>query len=367
MLSGEWWLDESGNSTFADGDVSDADHASIAFEAALGLSEDEREEIFAEHDIDIHPGPGGLPLEALGRAWLAENDEELRDSDDLRELGKDFLVQHGANRKFLNWYEKTLQKDPRDYALKHMDWIRVQNDKFQVQKFDDSALHQIRNSDLWDNADEPEKLEFVNEPVEIEELSSGRYVIVPYRVLFDSSMSAARILSYGERAAPGQKEDEGFSVYSNPPKTGLYHGTSAERAAQILKSGFDLDAARTSDPGDFGWGLYLTPDLSTARAYGDVVLRVILDDSSYARIRDPYNPDLTQEADRLFHALAFQDGYMLTCFYGFSKEDKKRVSKAIRDEFLARGYGGISSSYRAGETVVFDASTIREVQVLRKR
>lgn len=54
----------------------------------------------------------------------------------------------------------------------------------------------------------------------------------------------------------------------------LLHATSRESARAILASGFDPRAPRRSDPGDFGWGLYLTANESVARAAGPVVLRV---------------------------------------------------------------------------------------------
>ena len=37
MQRGEWWIDDSGQLTFADGDVGDTNHEMIAFYAALGL------------------------------------------------------------------------------------------------------------------------------------------------------------------------------------------------------------------------------------------------------------------------------------------------------------------------------------------
>lgn len=46
----------------------------------------------------------------------------------------------------------------------------------------------------------------------------------------------------------------------------LYHGSQAKE--EILKKGFDIEAPRVADPGDFGWGIYLTGDLSRAKATG---------------------------------------------------------------------------------------------------
>ena len=48
----------------------------------------------------------------------------------------------------------------------------------------------------------------------------------------------------------------------------LYHGTSPIRLEKILEEGFSLEAERVSDPGDFGWAVYLTGSLSRAKAAG---------------------------------------------------------------------------------------------------
>lgn len=49
----------------------------------------------------------------------------------------------------------------------------------------------------------------------------------------------------------------------------LYHGSP--RKEEILERGFDVEAPRASNPGDFGWGIYLTSDLARAKASGPVL------------------------------------------------------------------------------------------------
>ena len=63
----------------------------------------------------------------------------------------------------------------------------------------------------------------------------------------------------------------------------LYHGTSHTTA--ILADGFDLEAQRTMDPGDFGWGVYLTDSPSRARAHGKVLVVEVEDSRSQGRNR----------------------------------------------------------------------------------
>ena len=64
-----------------------------------------------------------------------------------------------------------------------------------------------------------------------------------------------------------------------------YHGTPSYK--KILASGFDIDAPRKHDPGDFGWGIYVVGNLPRAKAYGKV-LGVIFDTLSCAYIPNPY-------------------------------------------------------------------------------
>ena len=93
--------------------------------------------------------------------------------------------------------------------------------------------------------------------------------------------------------------------------TRFYHGTSKERAAEILERGVDLNAPRSHDPGDFGWGLYLTQNLVRAQQYGSVILEVDVDLECFAHVPNPYfieklvptQPQTPPE--RLFYSLAF--------------------------------------------------------------
>lgn len=139
----------------------------------------------------------------------------------------------------------------------------------------------------------------------------------------------------------------------------LYHGTDEASAARILSEGFDVDALRRSDPGDFGWGVYLTSSLPRARAYGSVVLEVEVDESRFARLPCPYFLDDFQrvepetEVERLFYSVAFDaEGEMLT----IHSPDREGVSKAVAKTFLEAGYDGLVTGpgrYGDLEVVVF--------------
>jgi len=70
----------------------------------------------------------------------------------------------------------------------------------------------------------------------------------------------------------------------------LFHATSDQAAESILRGGFDLNVARSSDPGDFGWAIYLTGNLSRARALGTAIIEV------EAAFRNPLRFATTDEA-----------------------------------------------------------------------
>jgi hypothetical protein len=143
-----------------------------------------------------------------------------------------------------------------------------------------------------------------------------------------------------------------------------YHGTTPANAAKIRAEGFDVDAPRRSDPGDFGWGIYLTDRPSRARSYGREVLAVTIDESRFARLPNPYflkgleQVEPRTAAEKLFYSAAFDDeGHMLTV----SSPDRVGAAKAVTRAFLAKGYAGIiGGPHTLGdlEVVVFDPSAV---------
>ena len=74
---------------------------------------------------------------------------------------------------------------------------------------------------------------------------------------------------------------------TNRPIT-MYHGTSEASAQSILDQGIDIDAERRRDPGDFGWGFYLTGDRERAARMGRVVLSVTINVARFAFLEFPY-------------------------------------------------------------------------------
>lgn len=154
----------------------------------------------------------------------------------------------------------------------------------------------------------------------------------------------------------------------SPALASWYHGTSGEDAARILRAGIDVERERRSDPGDFGWGVYLAHDPERARSYGPVVLEFLVEEAGLARIPNPYfvagldEVAPVTEAERRFHALAFAPGGRMRTVQGRWAE-RVAASREIRDAFLAAGYAGIRSDYLGGETVIFDPSIVRRIRV----
>ena len=196
MQRGEWWIDERGELTFADGDVGDANHEMIAFYAALGGAwEDEEGVVRVDERVLREIGKQALkahrrvysndPLEAgieLAADHIAGGDpgrvlDKVRTGRGARlairvgrldEFEILLLLAAGADEKAVKFFS-TSQADARSYALEHMGWIRVKDigniewgsrrnafatRNVEVLKFDDTALKRLQSADIWDEEDE---------------------------------------------------------------------------------------------------------------------------------------------------------------------------------------------------------------------
>ncbi len=123
-----------------------------------------------------------------------------------------YLLEAGADEDYLKWYLSDPQGDPRDYAIEHMGWIRVDSDSFQMWTFTDSELSEIRNFDGWPEEDDDDNdLKSSPQEVGIEELSTGKHLSVPLRMLFDEQLSAADIKNL-------MQDDEAFEKYEQANK-----------------------------------------------------------------------------------------------------------------------------------------------------
>lgn len=146
-----------------------------------------------------------------------------------------------------------------------------------------------------------------------------------------------------------------------------YHGT--RRWEEVEKHGVDFDAPRATDPGDFGWGFYLTKRPVLANIHGRV-FQVTIDPSKLAYIENPYfllddlHPRLpVTPEEKLFWDIAFDnEGNMLTI--NADKETRVQTAKEIQRAFLAAGFTGIRTDYGEGETVLFSGEPILALDLL---
>lgn len=223
LLSGEWWIDDSGSATFADGDVGDAGHQKTAWGAAIGL---DVEHLEREYDLEFEID--GFDDEALGQAYFDGNeagidfedfkklhrDEQL---DLLKKLGVDkkyldqgdlfdldqapmlqFLEDNGASMEFVKWCLEG-GCDARDYALEHLGWVRVAGDNFQFWDLND-ALDKIKSFieneypdqvELDVDEGDPEEVQYSNDEIGLEELPTRWFESVTLKTLFKAKTGAA--------------------------------------------------------------------------------------------------------------------------------------------------------------------------------
>jgi hypothetical protein len=143
-----------------------------------------------------------------------------------------------------------------------------------------------------------------------------------------------------------------------------YHGT--RKWEKILSEGFDIEAERVSDPGDFGWGIYFVKPISRAKCHG-TVLAAAIDITDCAFIDNPYFLKGTEAVvprtfeEELFHSLVFEKDQMKTVSGEWN--DRVFCSMRVREVFLREGYAGIRTNYMRGEMVVFDPDIILNVSL----
>lgn len=173
----------------------------------------------------------------------------------------------------------------------------------------------------------------------------------------------------------------------------LYHGSRA--IEDILRRGFDIEAPRTHDPGDFGWGIYFTGNLTRAKTsggYGEEGPNVVKAQVCFENplvLHSPYSiSEPETEGDRLIHDLRERYGDTV---HGITQEEavdlhregvspdeinliqRERREAAARkwaQEIQKEGYDAVvwEQPYYRGpiepnfEVVVFDPAKVKGVQ-----
>lgn len=223
MEHGEWFIDESGSTTYADGDVGVAGHQRVAWESFFGISEDDAYKLPDEVKEALFYEIGSVDFAALGEYYSELENIEVEEDDDSKfiELGRKYFSELGGNLELVDY------SDPRDYAMEKHGWIRVVNDRFQTWVFDADALDRIQNFESWEEEDESDE----NSYATIEELSTGKYFEIPYnellaaKTVFDVTREATpemaikpKIVPYTgipSRSRPGETKWE-YGIGDNP-------------------------------------------------------------------------------------------------------------------------------------------------------
>lgn len=142
-------------------------------------------------------------------------------------------------------------------------------------------------------------------------------------------------------------------VSASQIKETLYHGSAAVDA--IVKRGFDIEAKRVADVGDFGWGIYLGT-ISSARAAGGKtnVIAVKVDIRNPLRVSsydDPFIANLRKRLGDTIHE-SIIEGKTVT-----REEAARRWAKEIQKA----GYDAViyTEKGRLSDVVIFDVGKIR--------
>lgn len=235
-LQGEWWIDDTGYAQFADGDIGDQNHETIAFWAALGINlDDELVGVYAKErameSITEH-------LQETGAAF---SPEEIRDSLDyvtpggLSEEQAIGLLALGADAKAVEFFSGD-GGDARDYMMVERAWIRVDDNNFQLWTLDDEALGRIRD---FVNNEYPEDEDPLEDEFQIEELrKDGVHLSVSGADLLESGKSADTLKYSAQRERTGMYNPPEFNdafwcwfgdskVKKQGVPTVVYHGTGA--------------------------------------------------------------------------------------------------------------------------------------------
>ncbi len=186
-VRGEWWIDDRGESHFADGDTGDVNHEMLAYCGALGLP--------LPGDTEDYDGPEF----DVGQQLTPELISYLRD--------------RGAPKDAIAFFSQPHQ-DAREFMLLYRNWIRVKGDNFEVGKFNADALRRIRNFEGWDDDAEDSDgavwiEERAGEPVWLANegrwSDQGWYGKVPVRALLGEATVAELRAEYGARQNPRRR------------------------------------------------------------------------------------------------------------------------------------------------------------------
>jgi len=199
-LRGEFWIDDSGQDTFADGDYGDVNHEGYAFFSALGIDSDSKE----VRDLDIYPGH----ITSKAARWLRAE---------------------GASKDAVAFFVKG--GDARDWAMEKMGWIRVDDSLFQVHGLDDKKLERIFDFVWEDKEYEPDGA------ITIEDLKTKKSYEISYAEM-DSINTTGDLFRKQDPdiRAPGQPAGKGVLPAGATDEPHFSLDESLQRLASLIAS-----------------------------------------------------------------------------------------------------------------------------------
>lgn len=169
-FSGEWWIDESGDATYADGDVGDVSHESMAWEWILESFGIDTDRLYDDLEKVLTPG------------------DELDEGDEVY----DYLVEvQKVDPGDLD--EISGLRDAREYMINNIGWIRVKDNNFDMYAFTDSTLENMRDFIGNEMGYEEGDPEWDGVEVYIEERALSTGFDVPIEDLMDESKTAGAL------------------------------------------------------------------------------------------------------------------------------------------------------------------------------
>lgn len=243
MQRGEWWITDYGTE-FADPEVGNWDHESIAFYRALGLS------LPDEGDTDWPQELGDLMCCRIESEKIAK-----------------ILLANGADPKAVTYFRGG-NPDARLWAAKEMGWIRVvtraKSAEAQLWGLDDEKLKLLQSGEMWDDDVEFEE---PNATITIEDVQTGWTETVPLAAMLKASSAARlKIVARGEGESHGLDGHRGDMNYETPEERLMLasYGKGQKRCiirredGKILATGSPAAVARTAEA--LGFHDYETSD-----------------------------------------------------------------------------------------------------------
>jgi hypothetical protein len=356
-LQGEWWIDDTGYAQFADGDIGDQNHETIAFWAALGI--DPEESFLSKYGFE-------RALESVTEYLQKTGDEfspdEILDSflealtpgymTDAQAIG---LLALGADSKAVNYFQKH-NGDAREFMMAERAWIRVDDNNFQLWTLDDEALGRIRD---FINNEYPEDEDPLEDEFQIEELREGGVHLSVFGADLLESGKSANALKYSARR-------ERTGMY-NPPNLDARHAALAAKAvAETITKAELREAQALVDEAAKAAGYNVGPVYHGTKKAFTVFDPETRGSNTYQK-KDEVGFHFDTE-ERQAREYAGKKGYVLRVF--LKQENPLRLETSTpRSELVQRaelaGHDGIDAPSGYGsnrEYVVFNPSQIKSAE-----